>query len=80
MAGSRAPLESASAAAPLSDMGRRKERCIEKDLLRAQCLAFTAAASCSGQFKSCYVLQATKATCVAGVQISYNLLLIGTCV
>ena len=67
MAGSRAPLESASAAAPLSDMDSRKERCIEKDLLRAQCLALIAAASCSRQFQLCYVLQATKTPLVAGL-------------
>ena len=53
MAGNTAPLESASAATPLSDKDRRKERCIEKNLLRPQSLALMADESCSRQFQLC---------------------------
>ena len=67
MAGNKAPLESASAATPLSESDRRMERCIEKDLLRAECLALIAAARCSRQYQLCYVLQATKFALVAGL-------------
>ena len=43
----------ASAATPLSDNDRRMERCIDKDLLSAECLALMADARCSRHFQHC---------------------------
>jgi hypothetical protein len=61
MAGSRAPLESASAATPLSDNDRLNELCIENKIFSEQFLPLIAAEVCSRQFQFCYVLQTTKA-------------------